>query len=410
MKKEIRRSWGIPRRAAAAGLALLSLLLGGCGAAPGTLPGSMQSSGEEVAAEMQTPEETGLDPTEAGTAGEGLTFQEQIPLEHAKLFRIDAYEGGFLMVTVDGGTRLLSVPEGAEVPQGLEDDIIVLQQPADELYLAASAAADMLDTIGCLDAVRYSATDEQNWHIEGIRSAMERGEILYAGKYSTPDYEMLTAGGCRLAVENMMIMHTPEVIDKLGELGIPVIIDHASYESDPLGRLEWVKFYGVLTGHFEEAVAAYEAQAAQTHGLEETGKTVAFFYLRQDGSVVVRRSDDYVPEMIRLAGGAYIPEDVTGESHLSTGSMQFEAFYEAALDADYLVYNGTTSGAIHSIAELLEKSGLMADFTAVKEGHVYAVSQDMYQNTMSLGTVVADLHRMMTDAADEEMIYLEHLY
>ncbi len=392
-------------------LVLACLLLSGCNTFGGELPGTMQVSDTETVTDHETVSETLRDERPGDTTEDcGLVLKGRIPLEHATLFRIDAYEGGYLMVTVDGGTRLLSVPEGAEIPRGLEDDIIVFQQPADHIYLAASAAADMLDAIGALGSVRYSATDIQNWHVEGIREAMEKGEIVYSGKYSTPDYELLTADGCRLAVENMMITHTPEVIGKLEELDIPVIIDHASYEKDPLGRLEWVKFYGALTGHLEEADAAYEAQVAQTRDLPDTGKTVAFFYLRQDGSAVVRRSDDYIPAMIRLAGGEYILGGLNGEDHQSTTSMQFEAFYAAAKDADYIIYNGTTSGEIHSIQELLGKSELLADFPAVQEGRVYAVSQDMYQNTMSLGTIVADLHRMMTDAPDPEMVYLEHLY
>ena len=89
--------------------------------------------------------------------------------------------------------------------------------------------------------------------------------------------------------------------------------------------------------------------------------------------------------------------------------MQMEAFYAAARDADYLVYNGTTSGEIHSVRELLARSSLMEEFEAVRQGQVYAADRNMYQKTMSLGSVVADLHKMMTGAPDEELQFLEHL-
>ena len=59
--------------------------------------------------------------------------------------------------------------------------------------------------------------------------------------------------------------------------------------------------------------------------------------------------------------------------------------------------------------ELLAKSRLMEDFAAVGQGHVYAASRNMYQKTMSLGSVVADLHAMMTDAPDGELQFLEHV-
>ena len=340
---------------------------------------------------------------------DGLVFQERLETEFARCFSIDRCEGDLLLITLPENRKILVVPNGKETPDGLPEDLIVFRQPADNIYLVASAAADMVDVIGAVDAVRYCGLEADDWFVEGMKDAVENGSVLYAGKYSTPDYELLTAGGCRLAIENMMIAHTPEVMEKLQELGIPVVIDYSSYEPSPLGRMEWVKFYGALTGHMEEARNVFDEQKAQAAGLEETGKTVAFFYIRDDGAVVVRRSDDYVPKMIRMAGGEYVPQDEEGEDHLGTAPVQMEAFYAAARDADYIVYNGTTSGEIHSIEELLARSSLMEAFAAVQLGHVYAADRNMYQKTMSLGSVVADLHRMMTDTPDEELQYLEHL-
>ena len=61
------------------------------------------------------------------------------------------------------------------------------------------------------------------------------------------------------------------------------------------------------------------------------------------------------------------------------------------------------------MAELLEKSALMREFRAVQEGRVYAVSQDLYQSTMSLGTVIGDIHRMLSDAPSEELVFLKKI-
>lgn len=339
---------------------------------------------------------------------QGMVFEKRLELKDARCFSIDQYEGGYRMLTLPEDTRILVIPEGMEAPEALDDGIIVFQQPAGQIYLVASAAADLLEAAGALDAVRYCGLKEDGWYVDGMRDALRSGAILYAGKYSAPDYELLLSGGCRLAIENTMIAHTPEVMEKLEELGIPVVIDYASYEPSPLGRMEWIKFYGALTGHLEEAERVYEEQRAQTEGLEKTGRTVAFFYIRDDGAVVVRGSDDYVPQMIRLAGGEYV-SGASDSQVPGSAPIQMEAFYAAAKDVDYLVYNGTTAGEIHSMDELLAKSRLMEDFAAVRQGHVYAASRNMYQKTMSLGSVVADLHAMMTDAPDGELQFLEHV-
>ena len=94
--------------------------------------------------------------------------------------------------------------------------------------------------------------------ILALKEAMEKGDIIYAGKYSEPDYETMLDEECDLALESTMINHTPEVKEMIEDLGIPVMIDRASYESDPMGRAEWIKLYGELTDHQKEAEAFFE--------------------------------------------------------------------------------------------------------------------------------------------------------
>ena len=210
----------------------------------------------------------------------------------------------------------------------------------------------------------------------------------------------------------MMITHTPEVQEQLEGFGIPVLIDRSSYESHPLGRMEWVKLYGVLMGREAEAEAAFKAQTETLPEIshqENTGKTVAFFYLTANGAVNVRKSSDYVPKMIELVGGKYIFENLgDAESKSSSTNMQIEEFYAGAKDADYLIYNSTVDGEIGSMDELLSKSDLLKDFKAVKEGHVWCTTSNFYQESMSLGTFIMDVYKMLTEgeAADTAYMYL----
>ena len=113
--------------------------------------------------------------------------------------------------------------------------------------------------------------------------------------------------------------------------------------------------------------------------------------------------------MIELAGGKYIFDYLGDESSKSSSmSMQMEEFYAQAKDADYLIYNSTIDGEIASIEELLVKSELLADFKAVKEGHVWCATNNLYQQSMSIGTMIEDIHNMLSDdpEAKAEIQYL----
>ena len=334
-----------------------------------------------------------------------LTYSDSMDLVCAEKFAVDYYEEGYALVTIAEDGRYLLVPEGQEVPEGLSEDIIPLVQPLDQIYLSASAVMDMFAALDAVDRVRFSSLKAEGWYIEEARAAMEDGDILYAGKYSAPDFERIVSEGCRLAIENTMIYHTPEVKEQLERFGIPVLVDYSSYEPEPLGRTEWVKLYGLLAGREEEAEEIFTEQMeafSWVSGKEAPGKTVAFFYITTNGEANVRRASDYLPKMIRLAGGSYLPEhtEEKADTVSSTMTMQMEEFYASARDADYIIYNSAIEGELSAVKELTDKSSLLEHFRAVQEGHVFCTTKNLYQSSMELGTLIQDIHRMMAGEED----------
>ncbi len=344
-----------------------------------------------------------------GALGEPI---DHLQLAYAKNFSIDYYDGGYKLLTTKDGTQILTVPEGKEAPDNLDESIIVLQQPVNNIYLISSAVMDMFRELNAFDTIGFSAQKAENWYVEGAKAAMENGDILYAGKYSSPDYELLVSKKCSLAIENSMILHSPEVKEMLEDFDIPVIIEYSSYETDPLGRVEWIKFFGALTGKEEEAEKAFEKQTEivkHVTATKKTDKTVAFFYITSNGLVQVRQSNDYIPKMIELAGGRYIFENLGDDSKRSTMNMQVEEFYNKAKDADYLIYNSTIDGGVKTVDELIEKCSVLSDFKAVKSGDVWCTEKDVYQQSMSIGFLIEDIHNMLQGADDTEMNYLYRL-
>lgn len=340
-----------------------------------------------------------------------LVYEDSLKLQYAENFSIDYYAGGYSMITTKrDGSRFLIVPEQAEAPEGLEEDIVILKQPIQDIYLVASAVMDMFCQLDGLDAISFSGQKQENWYIEDAKNAMAEGRLLYAGKYNRPDYEQLVSRGCRLAIENGMIAHAPEVVEKLEDFGIPVLMEASSYEAHPLGRVEWIKLFGALLGKEEAAERIFQEQADILNRISEdqpSEKTVAFFFVSSNGMVQVRQSSDYIPRMIELAGGRYIFENLGDpESRKATMNMQAEEFYHKARNADFLIYNSSIDGGISTIKELLDKCEFLEDFQAVKEGNVWCTSNDMYQQSLSIGYLMEDMHRMLQGDDTSPMHYL----
>ena len=370
-----------------------------------TYPMPVRAEEEEPVSEIGVHEEA--DPPEIP----GLTFEKKTDFVYAQAVDIFYYEGGYKFFDIYESGQYLLVPEGAQVPEGLDGSVKVIKAPLDNIYMAATASMALVSGIGGLDKVGFSSVTADNWYVQEAQDAMNAGDILFAGKYSEPDFEMLLSQGCDLAVESTMILHSPKVQEMIEKLGIPVFIDRSSYESHPMGRSEWVKVYGALLDMEEEADAFFTEQSAvmdELDDFENTGKTVAFFSLHTNGTVVVRRTEDYVPKMIELAGGVYVMDGIEAlqTAKRSSVNITMEEFYSAAVNADYIVYNGTIEVPIHSIDELLAKDPLFGQFKAVQEGNVWCADKYLYQATDITGELIRDFHHMLTDGDESQMTFI----
>ena len=358
------------------------------------------SSGKDTEAEGESISADGEDASAAGKqssgtaetervsdppALEGLDFVSAMDTAYAETFDIFTYQPAdgsteevYRLIDVHDSGLYLLLPEktGADksdasqkILKNLPASITVLQAPLDNIYVAATSSMALFDGAGAISQVKLTGTKEDGWYIDAPKKALADGSMVYAGKYSN--------------------------------------------ESHPLGRTEWVRLYGVLTGHEKEAEAFFaeqEKEFAQAENYTDTGLTVAFFSISSSGNVIVRAADDYIPRMIELAGGNYIFKDLLQKSGNSASvRLSVEDFYNTAKDADYLIYNATIENPVRSITELCGKSALLADFKAVQDGNVWQVQRSLYQSPDIAAQMITDLRRMLTGENTSEMTFLEQL-
>ena len=348
--------------------------------------------------------------------GGNLVHTGSLDLAWATGFTVDLYEGDRALACIADGTRYLFVPAG-DAPQGIAEDVTVLERPLSNIYLASSSTLCLFAALGAVDCVSHVSVTQETCTVEAFTQAIASGDIVYGGKYSAPDYEAFLNGGCRLAVENTMIYHTPEVREKLMKLGVPVIVEQSSLESAPLGRLEWIMLWGAM---FDKVSAAQEVLDRQAQLIADVEArvaaqpldcTVAFFYINANGAAVVRKPGDYVAKMIAMAGGTYAFAQLAGadENRSSSTTLEMEAFYAQAKDADVIIYNSTVAGRLKGLDELVALNPLLADFKAVKNRRAWCCEQNVYQQMTATGEVVVDLHEAIADTERDELTFFFRL-
>ena len=372
----------------------------GSGNSSGSYDSSAPSAGSDVPADFPSLQKIGT-----------------LDTVYAECFSADYYEGGYALVTIMDEGSFLLIPEGSAVPSGIPGDVRILKKNPKKVYLAASSAMDFFRALGALPHVRLTSTKKEDWSLPEVVSALESGEMLYTGKYNTPDYEQILLEKCEIAIESTMIHHSPKTKEQLELLGIPVLVDRSSYEPHPLGRMEWIRLYGLLLGCEEQASAFFNTQAALYDEVEknltetEAGRrNVAFFYITSNGSANVRRPGDYISRMIELAGGDYIFSDLSadGTSASATQTIDLETFYAGAKDADIMIYSSSIGGEINTTEELLKKSALLADCKAVVNGDVWCADGSLYQQTTGTADMIREMNLIFTGQADAESLRFFH--
>ena len=332
-------------------------------------------------------------------------------LTYAENFSVDYYTGGAARLQVQEQEFLL-LPAGATIPEGLEK-LPCIPIPAQNFYLASSSVPDLFLQMDALDTVGFTSTDAPSWRIPELREAVEEEDTFYIGKYSAPDYETLLTEGCDLVVENTMILHNPATKEKLEALGLPVLVEYSSYEPHPLGRVEWIKLYGLLCGRLPEAEEFFDRQVEtfkSVEGLEPLNKTVAFFHVTANGGVVVRRQADYITRMIELAGAENAVTDLPpSDNALSTETIQMESFYAQARDADVLIYNSTVAGDVTDMESFLAQHPLLKDFKAVQTGNVWCTEMSMFQRSSAAADMIAEIRAAVGGGTREGLRYLHRI-
>ena len=333
-------------------------------------------------------------------------------LNYAECFNVYYCTDGYKLIDVKDGAQYLLVPDGKEAPDDLDSDVIVIHQPLERIYMAATSPMALFDAIDSLDTIRLSGETADNWYVQGAVDAMNAGTMIFAGKYSEPDYELLVSENCDLAIESTMILHSPKVQEMIEMLDIPVFIDRSSYESQPLGRTEWIKLYGAMLDKEEEAADFFANQASVVENLKDfqnTEKTVAFFYINTSGAAVVRNPEDYISNMIELGGARNAFRDLQDDSGKTSVPITMEQFYDTAEDADYLIYNASIDSTVKTLDDLLAKDSMFADYKAVKEGNVWTTEKSMYQATDKIAQFTNDINLLVTGGDPDQMVFLRKL-
>ena len=346
-----------------------------------------------------------------------LTIDHTMVLKYAENFRVDYLSDGFKLLTVDNHEdykkEILLVPEGKDAPKEsrfINENTVIMKAPVKDLFVASTPAVSLINAADALDRVKMTTYDAKDWYIEDVKSAVEDGRIIYAGHAKNPDFEIISDNNPQLVVYTTKIDTYTDVREKLAELGMEIIVDYSAYESHPMAKTEWVKFYGALLNKETKANKVFSEQDKLFEEIENNSsdKTTVIFYINSKNDLYVRKGGDYMVAMLKMAGGKYIFDDLENDS-TGTIKIDFESFYEKAKDADNIIYIWPMGGRPKALEDLLAKNELLRDFKAVQNNNVWCTSPDYFQVSDKMGEMIGEIAKIISDDENDDK-EIKHLF
>lgn len=162
-------------------------------------------------------------------------------------------EGSKALVTIDPNGKTSTI--GIDMPSN-EACSLTITSEINKIIVFSATHVYMLDTLNALDRV-IGFSESHYTANQKLLNKIDQGKVKLYGEFETCDLEALVMSGAELIIISGG-MDQSEKIEQLNKAGIVVLQNFEWLEKSPLGRAEWIKFFGAITGNSRLADSIFD--------------------------------------------------------------------------------------------------------------------------------------------------------
>lgn|SRR5690554_1018822 len=206
---------------------------------------------------------------------------------------------------------------------------------------------------------------------ETVRARIEQGKVKEVGKNERINTETVVDLNPDLLV-SFTINESNQTLENLKRAGIKVLLNGDWNEKNPLGKAEWIKFFGVLYDKNSKANQVFEniqieyQKAKELASKAQNKPTIITGNIYED-VWYLPRGDSWSALFLEDAHTEYFWKDTSGTGSLA---LSFEEVFDTAQNADFWI----GAGVYTSLEEMKKANPHYKGFKAFEEGNVYSFS------------------------------------
>lgn len=291
------------------------------------------------------------------------------------------YAKGFDILTSKNGKKLIikspyqnakSNDEYLIIPKNNEDKNTknqdVIRVPIQKMVLTSTTHIPMVELLGHEKSivgfphVRYVSSEK-------TRKLIDSNKIIEIGKKGALNTEILLNLQPELIV-GYSVSSANKSLTSIQRSGISVIYNGDWLEETPLGRAEWIRFFGLLFDAENKADSIFKDIESNYIVAKQIAQNALKKHTVLSGAIMSKdiwnlpAGESFVAQFLADANLDYLWKNSEGKGSLS---LSFESVFDKAKNADFWIAPGYFS----SKKQLLNSNKLYAEFTAFKKDQIY---------------------------------------
>ena len=303
------------------------------------------------------------------------------------------------------------VNKNIEIPDSIKSKNII-RTPVERIICMSTSHLGFIEVLGETQSV-VGVSGAQYVSNTAILQKYKDGQVVDVGYGQNLNYEAVLNQNPDLVMLYGVGSEVTAHVEKLKELGIPVIMNAEYLEEVPLGKAEWIKFVGALYNKEKEAELFFKNIEIQYNILKEktdnqNKRPKVLVGSPYKDSWWIPGGKSYMANLIEDAGGDYIGKN--NDSHESY-VISFENAFAFGNEAEVWINMGSSS----TKNEIIATDQRFENFRVLNEGRLYNNNNRMSKNggndfwesgTVHPNLILRDLISIFYPGTiDEDLVY-----
>ena len=294
------------------------------------------------------------------------------------------YANGFDIITKNGIKKLIIKSpyqnskdvfeyqiKNKTVSKNINKNNLIIEVPITKIVVTSTTHIPMVELLN-EEATVIGFPYSKYVSSEKTRQLIDSGNITEIGKENSLNTEILLDLEPEIVV-GYSVSSADKSLTTIKKAGINVIYNGDWLEETPLGRAEWIKFFGVLFNKEKQADSIFKI--IETNYLE--AKKIALTAIKKptilSGAIMSKdiwnlpAGDSFVAQFLKDANLDYLWKNSKGKGSLS---LSFESVFDKGVNADFWIAPGYFS----TKEQLLNSNQIYTKFKAFENGNIYTPS------------------------------------